>query len=89
MDEAVDRLQQERFDIILIDSLLGEGDKACRCLGKISSSPVALLVREKDTNWKKFDSWELDGFVFEGASGTEVTARIRAISRRRIYAANV
>ena len=81
--EALAILQQERFDIILIDSLLEEAGNACRCIDKLACAPIALLVRETEANWLKLGGWEVDGFVPEGSGRLELAARIKAISRRR------
>lgn len=86
ISEAIDRVQQERFDIILVDSLTEEAGKACQYMFKIACAPVALLVRENDNDWKKLSNLEVDGFIFERSGSTEMIARIRAISRRRIMA---
>lgn len=82
MPEAIARLQQERFDVILIDSLLEEAGEACHCICEIARTPIALLVKETEANWQKLCGWEVDGFVPEGSGKIELVARMRAISRR-------
>jgi DNA-binding response OmpR family regulator len=84
MSEAFARLEQERFDIILIDSLIEELGDACRYFCKMACTPIALLFRENEANWKILGSLEVDGFVPEGSSKNELVSRIRAISRRSI-----
>jgi DNA-binding response OmpR family regulator len=80
--EAVALLKQERFDIIVIDSLLSEAYSAIQSITELGCAPVALLVRENETNWKSLRSWKVDGFVNEEAGKIELVARIKAISRR-------
>ncbi len=81
--EAIARLHQERFDVILIDSLLEEAGETCHCICEMTRAPIALLVKETEANWKKLGGWEVDGFVAEGSSKAELVARMKAISRRR------
>lgn len=83
MSEAISRLQQERFDVILIDSLLEEAANACRCIFEMACAPIALIVREAEANWQKLCSWEVDAFVPEESGRVELLARIKAVSRRR------
>jgi DNA-binding response OmpR family regulator len=80
--EAIALLQSERFDVVLIDSLLEEAANACRYICDIACIPIAILVRETEANWQKLCSWEVDGFVPEESSKIELVARIKAISRR-------
>jgi DNA-binding response OmpR family regulator len=79
---ALARLKQERFDIIVIDSLLNEAYSAVQSISELGCAPVALLTRENDTNWKHLRTWDVDGFVPEEAGNYELVARIKAISRR-------
>jgi DNA-binding response OmpR family regulator len=80
--EAILHLQQERYDIIIIDSLLEEAGYICQCLYSIAKAPIALLVRETEVNWQKLGSWEVDGFLPENSSQVELLARLKAIARR-------
>jgi DNA-binding response OmpR family regulator len=82
--EAINHIRQERFDVILIDSLLEEAGTACQSIYEMACVPVALLVRETEANWQKLCFWEVDGFVREESTRSELAARIKAVSRRRI-----
>jgi DNA-binding response OmpR family regulator len=84
ISEAFSRLHQERFNIILVDSLLEEAGDICQYICKMACAPIALLVKEPEANWKKLGGWEVDGFLTEGSSKAELAARIKAISRRGI-----
>ena len=83
---ALDRLKREKFDIIVVDSLLTEAFSTVQSISQLGCAPVALLTRENDINWKKLRSWEVDGFVPEEAGNFELIARIKAISRRAALA---
>jgi DNA-binding response OmpR family regulator len=82
--EAIKHIKQEKFDVILIDSLLEEAGTACQSIYEMACVPVALLVRETEANWQKLGFWEVDGFVREESTRSELVARIKAVSRRRI-----
>lgn len=80
--EAVSCVQGERFDIILVDSLLDGAANTCRSMFETGVAPVALLVRDKEADWQSLCSWDVDGFVAEDSGKTEIVARIKAIARR-------
>jgi DNA-binding response OmpR family regulator len=86
VSEAFARLEQENFDVILIDSLIEEVGVACRYICKLACAPIALLFREREANWQKLCMLEVDGFVPEDSGKKELVSRIKAISRRNIQA---
>jgi hypothetical protein len=79
---VVSRLEQEYFDVVLIDSLHPEAFSSCRCTVAMNCSIVALLVRETEANWQNLGSWEVDGFISDESGKTEMVARIMALARR-------
>ncbi|MBN1189553.1 MAG: hypothetical protein JXA46_07370 [Dehalococcoidales bacterium] len=81
--DFLSRLQQDQFDAILIDSLQDEAFSACGYLIKNSNLPIALLIREREVNWKKLASWEVDCFISDEATNREMAARIVAVARRK------
>ena len=82
MGEAVDLLEQERFDLAIVDSLIGEAGMFCYCISKLGHVPVALMIREA-VDWTKLQSLDADGFIPDWVGKAEMTARLRAIVRRR------
>jgi DNA-binding response OmpR family regulator len=81
--EAIDVLKRENFDVVVIDSLNEEAQLACKSIAEISLIPIALLIKDKETNWDKICYWNVDGYVPEESGNTELIARIKAISRRK------
>ena len=84
LSEAFARLEQERFDVVMIDSLIEEVGYACRNIYKLACVPIVLLFREREANWQKLNSLEVDGFVPVESGKYEFASRIKAISRRGI-----
>jgi DNA-binding response OmpR family regulator len=82
MTDMVSRLQQEKYDVILVDSLHEEAFSACRDLVEMTGSPVVLLVNEAEVNWQNLYSWSVDGFLSDKSGETEMVARITALARR-------
>lgn len=80
--EALVILKQEKFDLAVIDSQHNEARLAIQSIAQLGCAPVALLIRENETNWKNLRSWDVDGFVPEESGKVEFVARIKAISRR-------
>jgi DNA-binding response OmpR family regulator len=83
--EALDILKRESFNVVVIDSLHEEAQLACQSISKVSLIPIALLVTDKGTNWDKVYYWNVDGYVSEESGNTEILARIKAISRRKVF----
>jgi hypothetical protein len=82
MSDVISRLEQEYFDVVLIDSLHDEALNSCRCTVEMNCALVALLVRETEANWQNLGSWEVDGFISDESGKTEMVARITALARR-------
>ena len=80
--EAITLLQQERFDLAVVDSSAEEPETVCRCIGELGCVPVALMVNGKQADWDKLQSLDIHGYLPQGTSGAELAARIRAMSRR-------
>lgn len=75
-------LQQEPFDIIIVDHLFQDTETLCKNAVKKSRMPVAVLFNRSVTDWKKLTAMEVDGYLPDEAGSPELMARIRAFSRR-------
>jgi DNA-binding response OmpR family regulator len=83
LTDVLSRLQQDNFDVILIDGIHAEACSACRRLAANSGVPIALLVRETEANWQNLCSWEVDSFISDEAGQIEMVARLAALARRK------
>ncbi len=83
LDKIIDCLQKEKFDVLMIDSLMPEADLICLNLAAIPHPPIVVMVRENAANWQTLGLWQVDGFVSEESSKVELLARLKAISRRK------
>jgi DNA-binding response OmpR family regulator len=75
-------LNQEKFDIALVDSNLKNIESVCYRISMTCLTPVALIINSAKTDWAKFSLLDVDGFVTDGCSSTELMAQVRAIVRR-------
>jgi len=80
--EAETLLEQERFDLAIVDSLIREAGMFCRCISKLERVPVVLMIREMQADWTKLQSVDADGFIPDWVGQTELTTRLKAIVRR-------
>jgi DNA-binding response OmpR family regulator len=76
-------LEQEHFDVVIIDDLFNDTEAICQNANQAGKTPVAVLFRKTETDWKKLRTLEVDGFFPDEAGRSELMARIRAVSRRR------
>ncbi len=79
--QALDKLVQKEFDVVLINSLLPKAEEACSMIKRASACPVALITNGHQLDWNKLNSVGVDGFIPETAPRTELIARLKAIVR--------
>jgi DNA-binding response OmpR family regulator len=83
LDEALNKLRNEAYDVILIDSSNEKAEFFCQSLNEVSNIPVILLIAGAEANWPNYCYFKVDGFLSEESSNTELAARIKAFSRRK------
>ena len=79
--EATALLEQDNFDLVIIDNLINEAEALCQTISKIVHIPVTLLLQEKPANWRNLQSLTVDGYLPDSGSNIEFTARLRAYLR--------
>jgi hypothetical protein len=81
--EAENILASEEIDMVIIGDLFSEAESICRRAAIKNDTPVALLLQEKPVNWRERGHLKVDGFLSDGGTNAEMTARIRALIRRK------
>jgi DNA-binding response OmpR family regulator len=76
-------LQQEPFDMIIVDNLFIDTEAVCKNAVNAGKMPVAVMFNKYGIDWKKLRTMEVDGYFPEEAGSPELMARIKAFSRRR------
>ncbi len=79
---AISQIRKKKFDMAIVDSGLESAEEICSRIMEYHSIPVVLMVDESEADWKRVCTIKTDGFLTEGASDTELLARIKAIFRR-------
>jgi DNA-binding response OmpR family regulator len=82
MLEAIVLLKQDKFDLVVVDSLAKGIETTCRRIRELGSVPMVLMIGQKQLNWKEIQSLEIDGYIPQGVNGAELVARLRALTRR-------
>jgi len=80
--EAVVLLKRNRFDLVALDSSMEGTETTCHRVSEAGSAPVVLMIEQKQQDWKRMQSLDVDGYIPQEMKGTELVARLRAISRR-------
>ena len=75
-------LEQNKFDLALVDSLAEKAELACHHISEYGDIPLVLVVNKKQKNWGRLDSLDADGYVNYEARGVELAARLKAVVRR-------
>jgi DNA-binding response OmpR family regulator len=81
--EAIIKLQDELFEVILVDSLFEKAESICHHLYNLYQIPVILLIEGDGANWPSFSNYKVDGFLSEESSNLELVARLKASARRK------
>lgn len=79
---AIDQIKQNKFDLVIVDSLLEKAKETSSEIYDLANVPVILMVDQSKTNWKTISEIDADGFVTEDASNIELLARTMALTRR-------
>ena len=80
--EAVILLKRNQFDLVVMDSSTEGAEATCHRVSEAGSVPVVLMIGQKQQNWKKMQSLDVDGYIPQGVNGAELVARLRAVLRR-------
>jgi len=86
--DSLNLLTRGGFDIVMVNGLEDDSAAKWERIKGNCQVPIALVVREKETNWGKIDFLAVNGFIPERASGNELKARLDAIWRRSKYYQN-
>jgi DNA-binding response OmpR family regulator len=82
--DAVHLLNIEKFDIVMIDSNFRNAAVACELIFEMMQVPIVLLVKTNHADWRSLLNWKVDGFIKDNTDPVELSARLRALSRRNI-----
>lgn len=84
--EAVDKIRQENFDIVIMDIMMPkmDGYTACREIKKIKDIPF-IMLSARGEEYDKLIGFDLgiDDYVTKPFSPKELVARIKAITKRK------
>ncbi len=80
--EVVTRLKQDKFDLVVVDSLATGVETTCRHIRDIGNVPIILMIGQEQPDWKGIQSLGVNGYIAQKVSGSELVARLRAVLRR-------
>lgn len=80
--EVITLLKQDKFDLVVVDSLAKGAETTCRRIRELGSVPIVLMIGQRQPNWKEMQSLDIDGYIPQGVNGAELVARLRAVLRR-------
>lgn len=80
--EAITLMKQDKFDLVVVDSLAKGAETTCRRIRELGSVPIVLMIGQEQPNWKEMQSLDIDGYIPQGVKGAELVARLKAVLRR-------
>ena len=80
--EVTTLLKQDKFDLVVVDSSARGVETTCRRIREVGNVPIVLMIGQEQPDWKGMQSLDINGYIPQRASGTELVARLRAVLRR-------
>ena len=91
-EEALNKVKQENFDIIIMDIMMPkmDGYTACREIKKIKDIPF-IMLSARGEEYDKLIGFDLgiDDYVTKPFSPKELVARIKAVTKRKEIDTNI
>jgi DNA-binding response OmpR family regulator len=81
--ETLSLLENRTYDMIVVDYRAAESDAVLRTAFCFAEAPVAVLIDESFTDWRKLRDLPIDGYLPDGAGSIEFIARLKAFLRRK------
>jgi DNA-binding response OmpR family regulator len=81
--EAIALLKKEKYDLALLDGYMDELESACYRITWQCRLPVALIINGSETDWTLLRRLDVDAFIPEEASHTELVTYFTSIARRK------
>jgi DNA-binding response OmpR family regulator len=81
LTEAISGVENERFDLVLVDSSAEKAEVLCQHINNSCALPVVLIVDGKQPEWRRLQSLDAHGYITVKASNGELVARLKAILR--------
>lgn len=70
------------YDLLVLDSLAEDTEAVYSHLDNLQHIPLVLVIKGKQADWGKLQSFDTQGYIYEGAGKEELAARLKAIMRR-------
>ena len=80
--EVMVQLRRKKFDLVVVDSSVERVEAVCHSVDILGRVPVMMIVRERQANWDKLDSLDVDGYLPNGAESILLAAQLQAVERR-------
>jgi DNA-binding response OmpR family regulator len=80
--EAIHQMAKSKFDLALVDGNINDLATTCSRINWICRTPIAMLIEEDQTDWKKLGDLDVDGFISREANKMEMVAHFQTIARR-------
>jgi DNA-binding response OmpR family regulator len=75
-------IEQNKFDMVIVDSLMRGAEEICHRIHNLATVPVVLMVDDAEKSWKSVLTFDADAFITQHDNNLEILARIAAVYRR-------
>jgi DNA-binding response OmpR family regulator len=82
-EETLSYLEENAFDLVIVDHRAIDADAVLRTTFCFAEAPVAILIDEAITDWKKLRNLPVDGYLPDGVGSNEFLARLKTFFRRK------
>ena len=79
---AIDLLREKQYSLVIVDSLIENVANICGSIYDLASTPVVLMLKENEADWKTVTRLKVDGFLLKEYSDSELRIRVKVACQR-------
>jgi DNA-binding response OmpR family regulator len=80
---TLDLLESISFDLVIVDNQAADSEAVLRTTFCFAEAPVAILLQESISDWRKLRNLPVDGYLPDGVGSIEFLARLKAFLRHK------
>jgi DNA-binding response OmpR family regulator len=81
---AMDLIREKQFSLVIVDSLIENVANICGSIYDLASTPVVLMLKENEADWKTVTRLKVDGFLLKEYSDSELRIRVKVACQRPV-----
>ncbi|GEM_PF-6072836 len=80
----LDLIRNKQFALVIVDSQIENVNNICASIYDLASTPVVLMLKENEADWKTVTRLKVDGFLLKEYSDSELRIRVKVACQRPV-----